>query len=577
MVFTFKTAENKLDPNSKQLMYDYFSVLVYKNSSKYIKTVNAEKVTIPQALEIQYKPASSSPNVTYPDGTNTYAAQNLYFYGLIHNNILDVTCDSNGALINPGIVGELVIQNGKLTGGGKIYLCFLLATDETLPYLSITSNDIDRIISMVITDRTSVDLNISTTLNGVLPVQNSAITYTSEVDTVVVFTTPVYINNSSASVIKPCNTTTTLFKKEPAAPGVYGSLTGDNIKTKGIDDIYIDCQPTGESAETINTYQVPVNSEYTRDASRIDLYKTTVQLCIVFTFMVVSYYAIPTVYKMIIIDLVNKFVLNPEDPKIAADAKEKDKIKNNKATAYSIEYLRKMKEEEGTEREKGIDTFVRIASLDFWIFMFVLIIFVIILTKGGSGEMDAVSAIYFVIFFIMGYANVKFSKISASFMQSRVNGEIVGDGYPAESKIGTIINFLEPSDIFFGLFSDLGKFFMSSEKSAYVGLFWVFGLAILHGTIWGLNSTKPEVMPKELGVLISIPLTLLILIGAPVGVLSNISRDDFYNKMWSDEKKAEVAAKKAAKLGTLSRALNTVTSAVLPGPPAGAGPPAVPP
>jgi hypothetical protein len=488
---------------------------------------------------------------------------------------LDVTCDSNGALINPGIVGELVIQNGKLTGGGKIYLCFLLAADETLPYLSITSNDIDRIISMVITDSTSVDLNISTTLNGVLPVQNSAITYTSEVDTVVVFTTPVYINNSSASVIKPCNTTTTLFKKEPAAPGVYGSLTGDNIKTKGIDDIYIDCQPTGESAETINTYQVPVNSEYTRDASRIDLYKTTVQLCIVFTFMVVSYYAIPTVYKMIIIDLVNKFVLNPEDPKIAADAKEKDKIKNNKATAYSIEYLRKMKEEEGTEREKGIDTFVRIATLDFWIFMFALIIFVIILTKGGSGEIDAVSAIYFVIFFIMGYANVKFSKISTSFMQSRVNGELVGDGYPAESKNGTSINFLEPSDIGFGIFSDLGKFFMSSEKSAYVGLFWVFGLAILHGTIWGLNSTKPDVMPKELGVLISIPLTLLILIGAPVGVLSNISRDDFYNKMWSDEKKAEVAKKKAEKLGTLSRALNTVTSAVLPGPPA--VPPAVPP
>jgi hypothetical protein len=420
---------------------------------------------------------------------------------------------------------------------------------------------------MVITDTTNLDLNISTTLNGVLPVQNSAITYSSGNDTVIVFTSPVYINNSSASVIKPCNTNTPLFTSVPAAPGVYGTLTGDNIKMKGIDDIYIDCQPTGESAETINTYQVPVNSEYTRDASRIDLYKTTVQLCIVFTFMVVSYYAVPTMYKLIIIDLVNKFVLNPEDPKIANDEKEKDKIKNNKSTSYSIEYLRKMKEEEGTEREKGIDTHVRIATLDFWIFMVALIMFTIILTKGGSGELDAVSAIYFVIFFIMGYANVKFSKITASFMQTRVNGEIVGDGYPAESKNGTSINFLEPADIGFGIFSDLGKFFMSSEKSAYVGLFWVFGLAILHGTIWGLNSTKPEVMPKELGVLISIPLTLLILIGAPVGVLSNISRDDFYNKLWSQDKKNEVAAKKAAKLGTLSRMLNGATGAAPPIPP----------
>jgi len=569
MVFTFDATKNKLDANAKQLMYDYFSVLVYKSSSKYTKTVDDKKVTIPQALEVQYKPASSSPNVTYPDGTITYAAQYLYFYGLIHNNILDVTCDSNGALINKEIVGEMIIKNSKLTGSGNIYLCFLLAADETLPYLSVTSNDIDRTISMIITDTTDKDLNISTTLNGVLPVQNSAITYTSGNDTVIVFTTPVYINNSSASVIKPCNTTTPLFTSVPAAPGVYGSLTGDNIKTKGIDDIYIDCQPTGESAETINTYQVPVNSEYTRDASRIDLYKTTVQLCIVFSFLVVSYYAIPTLYKMLIIDLVNKFVLNPEDPKIAGNETEKDKIKNNKATSYSIEYLRKMKEEEGTERNKGIDTFVRIATLDFWIFIFASIIFIIILTKGGSPEMDPVSAIYFVIFFVMGYANVKFSKISASFMQSRVNGEIVGDGYPAESKKGTSINFMEPSDMFFGLFSDLGKFFTSSEKSAYVGLFWLIGLAVLHGTIWGLNSTQPQVMPKDLGIMITIPLTLLILIGAPVGVLSNISRDDFYNKMWSQEKKNQVAKQKAEKLGALSRMFNTATSSLAkPTPPA---------
>jgi hypothetical protein len=529
MVFTFDANTNRLDPTAKQLMYDFFSVLVYKSSSKYTKTVDASGVVHPQALEIQYKPASSSPNVTYPGGTITYAAKNLYFGGLIHNNILDVTCDTNGALINKEIVGELIIENSLLSGSGNIYLCFFLAADESLPYLSITSNDIDRIISMIISDSKDKDLNISTTLNAILPVQNSAITYASGKDTVIVFTTPVYINNASASVIKPCNTTTPLFKSVPAEPGVYGSLTGDNIKTKGIDDIYIDCKPTGESSETINTYQVPVNSEYTRDASRIDLYKTTVQLCIVFVFLVVSYFAVPTFYKMIVIDLVNKFVLNTEKSGISTD--DKTAIKENRASSYSVAFLERMKKE-GDTREKGIDTFVRIATIDFWISMIAFIMFVLLLTKGGSaGDLDPLSAIYLVIFFIMGYANVKFNKISASYMQTRIGGVIVGEGYPAEPKNGGSINFIEPADISFGLLSDLGKFFSSSKKAAYVAIFWFIGLTVLHGTIWGLNKTNPEMMPTNLGVMISIPLTLFILIGAPIGVLSNISQQDFYSSI----------------------------------------------
>jgi hypothetical protein len=528
MVFTFNATQNILDPNVKQLMYDYFSVLVYKSTSQYITAKDASGATIPQYLTSQYKPASTSPNVTYPDKTITYAASNIYLQGLVHNNILDVTCNKNGELTNREIVGELIIENTKLTGSGKSYLCFLLAADGTLPYLSITSNDIDRIISMVSTPSTDTGLNISTTLNGVLPVQNSAVTYTEGSNTIFVFTTPVYINGSSADIIKHCLTTTTLFKNAPSDNATYSSLNSDNIKQKGIDDIYIDCQPTGESAETISTYQVPVNSEYTKDASKIDLYKTAVQLCIVFSFLAVSYFAVPTVYKMLIIDNVNRFVLNPKDPnnnQAAIDA-----IINNRYSPNSQEYIKEMKEAGEDVPKTGIDTFVRIASIDFWIFIFAMIMFVLILTQGFSPDLDPLSGVYFMIFFVMGYANVKFSKISAAYMQSRVDGKIVGNGYPAESVKGVSINFFDPMDIFFGLFKDFGTFVTRSTTAQYVLLFWFIGTAVLQGAVWGVNATNPLAMPKNMALLLSMALEIVILLGSPVAVLSNITREDFYNK-----------------------------------------------
>lgn len=76
---------------------------------------------------------------------------------------------------------------------------------------------------------------------------------------------------------------------------------------------YLDCSPTSHSADEITTYNVPINSEYTRDAARLDVYKTLVYLCIVVIFMIFTYVAVPVVYKKGIVDVINKMFEGDND------------------------------------------------------------------------------------------------------------------------------------------------------------------------------------------------------------------------------------------------------------------------
>ena len=69
---------------------------------------------------------------------------------------------------------------------------------------------------------------------------------------------------------------------------VWGVLPKANISQRGEEEIYIDCTPTGESAETIATYNVPIQSEYTRDWGKLDFMKMTIQLLMVFILLVTS-------------------------------------------------------------------------------------------------------------------------------------------------------------------------------------------------------------------------------------------------------------------------------------------------
>lgn len=92
------------------------------------------------------------------------------------------------------------------------------------------------------------------------------------------------------------------------------------------DDIYIDCSPTGESAENIATYNVPINSEYTKDAKKLDLMRTLLNLCVALIFLIIAYFTLPRMYKYGVIDPINREFpdLLDSDKKILTTGNNKD-------------------------------------------------------------------------------------------------------------------------------------------------------------------------------------------------------------------------------------------------------------
>lgn len=87
-----------------------------------------------------------------------------------------------------------------------------------------------------------------------------------------------------------------------------GSLPNDvfNMLTNGDNNYFLECAPTGASAAEIQTYNVPINSEYTEESARLDIYKTLVNLCLVIIFMIITYFTVPVFYKYGIVDVINK-------------------------------------------------------------------------------------------------------------------------------------------------------------------------------------------------------------------------------------------------------------------------------
>jgi len=305
------------------------------------------------------------------------------------------------------IVGEMIIKHDKISGGtGSLYTCFLLKFDNNQ---FSEANDIDNIINFKgKTGELPVTLNLS------IVQQENAFVYNSGADTIIVFTKPLHINkDSQLAISKFSDTVYEPFKPYPPDNN-YTTLPEGSISRKATDDIYIDCQPTGESAETIATYNVPVNSAYTANAARIDLMAMTVQLCMVMGFLLLSYFLSPVIYKQVVINNVNKFVLENNEH-------------NNNSKASS--------EAGFTGTKIGIDTFVRIASVDSWIVVMTLFAFVSLVTNGFKGNVDfqaIASALYVMIFFILSYATITYNKTFADFMQTGIDGKSVGEKYPSE-------------------------------------------------------------------------------------------------------------------------------------------------
>lgn len=258
--------------------------------------------------------------------TSQYKSSKLYITSLVHNIFPGITEKNNEALDaegNPKIVGELIIKHTTTSGSSDLYCCFFLEKSSTG-----NTNNIDSLISMADENSHFGDINIGADI----PSGQKAISYDSKGNKIVCFLSPIKINDTSVEIIQNLNYdfenkflgTSDNIQNDPTISGAKKTFlnhpsdqTGSNTDTAGDSgiggsadlpempvgsDYYLDCKPTGESAETIAHYQIPIQSEYTENAQNVEAQKTAMKFITFLIIIGVVYLFIPSFYKFIVFE-----------------------------------------------------------------------------------------------------------------------------------------------------------------------------------------------------------------------------------------------------------------------------------
>lgn len=279
--FDLSISSNK--DNTSKLMYNYYNTTISSSN------VEINKLDSSMNYNVSISYPLNTPNALYPDSLGTFNANKIYISALLHNNIKQIPTNNT--------VGELVIEHNALTGSGKLYICILLNYNSNIVS---DKNNVDDLIDVFTSDSKITQI----TLNNVIPTQQNAIVYTDNGNKIIVFVSPMYISSNSKNKIQ------NLSKQQlfNAYSSNYKVLPQTNISMAGNDEIYIDCSPTGASAEEIATYNVPINSEYTQDAGKLDFMKASIQLFQVIIFIVLIYFSVPFIYKTAVIDVIERLI-----------------------------------------------------------------------------------------------------------------------------------------------------------------------------------------------------------------------------------------------------------------------------
>lgn len=233
-------------PNNyeNRLVYNFPKVNINKNEI----ITNSDKTQ----MEMTFFNGTPDPNIIYTvDGTNVvYKHKKAYFNQLIHNNITDLTNDT------PNDYGELILEHSAPGSGTPIYVCFLLEYNSSPDNV----NDIDKMIGF---SGQTAHIHAGIELNDFITPQSGCISYESTKDnvnsTVFVFTTPIPINSESKNIIKNCTSAEDKFLAYPES-GIYVVLPTTSISLPDPDQIYINCNPTGESTDEVDGYFQPTDS-----------------------------------------------------------------------------------------------------------------------------------------------------------------------------------------------------------------------------------------------------------------------------------------------------------------------------
>lgn len=258
---------------------------------------------------------NNDPNINFSYSTlvpSGYSAVNFYIFGILHHNIIGLT-DSPESLQESRIVGELVVEYRNTTNSNMVYTCFFLATAQN-PSMAGT-NTTDNIVAMI-TGKLAKTKIPNVALNDDIPTQTNAGCFIykdtmNPANTVVVFLNPIIINPETSQTISALltadtNGNTPLFSvNAPLSQDTTNNIS--NQPNADDENIYIDCNPSGESNETIQTYNLPINSDLMGDKNQMSVMKTALNFFMFIILILFVYVTIPKLYKKVVIDGSNKF------------------------------------------------------------------------------------------------------------------------------------------------------------------------------------------------------------------------------------------------------------------------------
>ena len=253
-------------------------------------------------LQFPYTVGELNYNFKQPEITpGIFTSSNVYIYKPLHE-VVGVTDDESKP-----IIGEMVIEHENASRQ-KMYVCAFLQNSGTT-----ADTVIDKLVNLKKTAGTG---SITTDVYALIPNKNTSnetILYKDIKNGhwVVLILNPIVIDKETVKYIDQnfdLASTTNFFSIDP--PNQLFKIDGSQVVVGEDDQIYIDCNPTdpltGREIDEVGTYNIPINSEYTKQMRNIDFMKTTVNFFVFMIGIMFAYFMVPALYKKIVIDIINK-------------------------------------------------------------------------------------------------------------------------------------------------------------------------------------------------------------------------------------------------------------------------------
>jgi VanZ family protein len=260
------------------------------------------------------------------------------------------------------------------------------------------------------------------------------------------------------------------------APTKYSIVPGSNIVQQKDEEIYIDCNPTGVSNKDIQTYNIPINSELSQEKQNMDYMKTTVNFFVFIIGLAFCYFAVPKMYKTVIVD--NAILFNKKYPQTI------------------------------------FDVWQRIRSADIWLTLIITAIFLTMLILGfkESNYIYITTGLFICIFYGLSFSIIQNSKMDKEFMTLRNSQFTIPKPYEKTAPDTEPIEYFNIKD-YFMLFTQSVIYFLKECIPAWIGVSIIY-LILLTMTMYGVygnNSWINYVYYSTIGSLVVLPILVSII------------------------------------------------------------------